>query len=678
MRALLHCVMAAALGIAACSGSTAPPSGAGIALTLDATGLEPGTQMRWSADLVDNFGDLVDALVLDARAGRDGKARVTWRARCVPQVTRVTLRLTLEGLYGADGTALAAGRFVDPTPEGPFVLESRCPAAGDAPLALTVAFARPLAASFFDQAIAFDQVACAALLTCADMPSPALASLGEALSDGDPGAVLDLTCAGPGGAVPGALYLDDLVLSCGAADPSPATVDAGASGLLSPGAGLRDAENHLLAASVSREVLGSLGIARWWITVGLDSSTIATDCTLRAHASASAAPFPDGVKTPVGAAWPVFTWDVQITSSVAGRICSNHAADVPGSGIGVEMSDPATQRAFHHAWSVASGTLVSRCDPADCDDHASCLDGRCQCDVGWAGDGDRCDPVGVFVTRSRYDSGLGGLAGADAVCADIAAGLGFPGTWQAILSDSARSASARLNISGPIRNNEGELVAVDKADLFDGTLTHAVRFDQTGLPVVLGDVWTGTDDDGSRDGTPDASDPNAFCADWTCPDRYQRVNLVFTGLGCDKSSWPDTAATCTGGAIPALSAVTVTVKNGAGQTLYLGTVRAQDAIALAPASLSTDFGCWVELTVTSAAGAELQRVGFATGYGATFDAGNALGAFRVDQAVTQADRRTGAEAGTSDATAGWLARWGTAPGRLDCDGRAHLFCVATQ
>lgn len=634
--------------------------------------------MRWQARLVDNFGDLVDREVLSARAGSGGVAKASWRARCLPVVNKVTVQVTLEGLYAADGGELAADSYIDPTPDGAFVLAAVCPLEGDAPVAMTVPFARPTQAGFFDQAIAFDQVACAALLTCADMPSPALESLGGTLSDGDPGAVLDITCAGPGGTVPGGLYMDDLVLTCGANDPSPATVDTGAQGLLSPGAGLRDAENHLLAASVSREVLRSLGIARWWITVGLDPSTIASDCTLRAQASASAEPFWDGVTAPEGTAWPYFVWDVQITSSVAGRICGVHAADVPGSGIGVEMGDPASPWPFHHAWSTQSDFLTSRCDPADCDDHASCLDGRCQCDVGWAGDGDTCEQVGIFVTRSRYASGFGGLAGADAVCAGVAEDLGFPGRWQALLSDSTRSAKQRLSISGPVLNPAGEVVAEDAVDLFDGELEAGVGYDQTGLPVVLGDVWTGTDNDGSRDGEPDSSAPNDFCGDWACPDRYRRLTLRYTGKGCTETSWPDVGVVCEGQAPGAISWVTVTVRNGTGQTLYLGQVLPQDEITLDPAVLSTRFGCELELVITNGSGDELQRVSFATGYAATFDAGNAIGAFEVEEAVTQPDQRTGAEAGISDAASGWLARWGTALGRLDCGGTAHLFCVATD
>ena len=679
-RLLALLASAAFLAPVACGGGDDGVTAAGIAVSISATGLEVGTQMRWAATMHDSFGDLVDEATLDARASRTGEAKLSWRARCLPTVNKVVVDLDLLGLFGADGAALAPDRWVDPTAAASFSLAARCPVVGDEPVAIEVPFARPAATGFFDSAIAFDGVACAALLKCADMPSPVLSALGEALAEGDPGAVLDFTCVGPNGALPGGLYLDDVVLSCGASDPSPATVDTGALGLLSPGEGLRDAENRLLAASVSRESVPSLGIARWWVTVGLDPSTIASDCTLSARASASASPFPGGVETPAGAAWPLFAWDVPVTSAATGRICTEHAATATGTDVGVAAVSPAATRVFHHGWNPTSGAMANRCDPAHCADHADCLDGRCQCDVGWVGDGEqRCDPVGIFVTRDRYDAGLGGLAGADARCSAIAADLGFPGRWAAILSDSTASAASRLAVLGPLLNAKGELVAQNEVELWRATLAHAVRYDQTGSAVVVGDVWTGTDEDGSRDGVPDATDPYVFCNDWRCPDRYRRVGFIYTGAGCGAGSWPDADASCEGTSPGLSSVVTVTARNAAGQTLFLREgMRALDPIDLDPATLSTVFGCHIVLTVSDGSGAVVQTVRFSTSHAATFGVGHALGAFRVDDALTQADPRLGVEAGTSDAASGWLARWGPAPGRLSCSGEAHLFCVMVQ
>src|SRR5262245_41660475 len=54
----------------------------------------------------------------------------------------------------------------------------------------------------------------------------------------------------------------------------------------------------------------------------------------------------------------------------------------------------------------------------------------------------------MFVTSTTYQGGnLGGLAGADAKCADRAAAAGLTGAYKAWLSDSHKSAASRLTHS---------------------------------------------------------------------------------------------------------------------------------------------------------------------------------------------------------------------------------------
>lgn len=674
-----------ALAVAAATISAAPlagcggddvDGGTGVVLTLEATGLPPDGRLRVALELRDSFGDLVDAALVDAAAGRLGAAREKARLRCRPDTTRPTLHARVADLSSSDGQTLSPTAWHDPTAGGPLVLPVSCPVSGDDQVSLTLVVARPTSAGFFDRAVGFDGVACAASLRCADMPSAALASLAEVLADGDPGAVVELACAGINDALPGTLFFDDVRLTCGADDTAPASVTTGADGLLAPGDGLRDAEGLLLAASVRREALTSLGIARWWLTIGLDPRTVAADCTLHAHATATASPRV-GVATPADAAWPVFSWRVPITSRVAGRICDLHAPDLAGSGVTVTSTDGAEPRAFHHAWRPATGEVTSRCDPRTCAAEATCLNGVCRCDIGWVGDGLSCAPVGVFVTRGTYPSGLGGLAGADAICQAIADGLDYPGRWAAILSDSTRAARDRLSIRGPILNTQGERVASTPADLWSGELAHAIRYDETGLPVVLVDVWTGTDDDGSRDGAPESSSPDDFCADWVCPDRYRAVTFTYTGAACTQSAWPDPAARCVGDA-GSTSPVTVTARNASGQLLFLGDVALGGTLALDPGALGTGFECELQVTIARPGGATLQELTIPTGHTTSFAVGSRLGALTVGAVVTQVDRRTGVEAGVSDATRAWLGRYGDALGRFGCNGRAHLFCVAVQ
>src|SRR5690349_1441788 len=60
----------------------------------------------------------------------------------------------------------------------------------------------------------------------------------------------------------------------------------------------------------------------------------------------------------------------------------------------------------------------------------------------------------AFLTSSRHDGDLGGLAGADATCQTLAEGAGLPGRFVALLSDADQSAIDRLDsASGWVRTD---------------------------------------------------------------------------------------------------------------------------------------------------------------------------------------------------------------------------------
>ena len=95
--------------------------------------------------------------------------------------------------------------------------------------------------------------------------------------------------------------------------------------------------------------------------------------------------------------------------------------------------------------------------------------------------------------------------------------------FRAILSDGTTNANDRLDIQGPIYNMQNELIANDAADLWDGSLAHAIRYDELGnsVPVPGSDplhplngwVWTGTSSAGLKDSSSTAGnwlDPNSF------------------------------------------------------------------------------------------------------------------------------------------------------------------------
>lgn len=134
-----------------------------------------------------------------------------------------------------------------------------------------------------------------------------------------------------------------------------------------------------------------------------------------------------------------------------------------------------------------------------------------------------------FLTSSGIGNGgnLGGLAGADNHCQELAqaAGFGAPKTWHAYLStqaaDGKPAVSARDRIGkGPWQNVKGTVVAKDVADLHSASnnLTKQTALSERG-EIINGrgdtpnrhDVLTGSQPDGTAFG-PEA---DRTCKNWT-------------------------------------------------------------------------------------------------------------------------------------------------------------------
>ncbi len=114
-----------------------------------------------------------------------------------------------------------------------------------------------------------------------------------------------------------------------------------------------------------------------------------------------------------------------------------------------------------------------------------------------------------FVTENRYTANLGGLAGADAVCAKEAKLGGLEGEFKAWLSTSSVNAKDRIAAAGPWRR-------VDGRQLFPGPSVTGLPEDFPALTATGADllfnpnvaVWTGTRTNGRWiDGL--------SCNDWT-------------------------------------------------------------------------------------------------------------------------------------------------------------------
>lgn len=110
----------------------------------------------------------------------------------------------------------------------------------------------------------------------------------------------------------------------------------------------------------------------------------------------------------------------------------------------------------------------------------------------------------VFLSSTTQDGAMGGIAGADAICNNLAANAGLSGTYKAWLSDGAGSPSTTFTHSAsPYVRVDGVVVANDWADLTDGSIAAPIEVDESGTNLYNGGqffVFTSTSGDGTSFG----------------------------------------------------------------------------------------------------------------------------------------------------------------------------------
>jgi hypothetical protein len=131
-----------------------------------------------------------------------------------------------------------------------------------------------------------------------------------------------------------------------------------------------------------------------------------------------------------------------------------------------------------------------------------------------------------FVTSVGSGNGadLGGLAGADAHCQQLAQAAGAGGTWRAYLSTQAADGQPAVNArerigSGPWQNAQGVVIAASVEELHgQNNLTKATALTEKGQPVNgrgdspnMHDILTGSQPDGTAFAGPD----DMTCGNWT-------------------------------------------------------------------------------------------------------------------------------------------------------------------
>jgi hypothetical protein len=136
----------------------------------------------------------------------------------------------------------------------------------------------------------------------------------------------------------------------------------------------------------------------------------------------------------------------------------------------------------------------------------------------------------VFVSSVTYDGNLGGLAGADALCAQLASDAGLSGAYLAWLSDGVDSPDTRFSKAGsPIVLVDGTtIVAADWIDLTNGTLQTSIGMTELGGTnpgVVFSNVMT--------DGTTKSTNGGAsHCNGWLDSSvNYRAGSTVHVGAG---------------------------------------------------------------------------------------------------------------------------------------------------
>ena len=118
----------------------------------------------------------------------------------------------------------------------------------------------------------------------------------------------------------------------------------------------------------------------------------------------------------------------------------------------------------------------------------------------------------VFLTSSTHDGNLGGFAGADNICQDLASNAGLPGIYMAWISTPAGSpATSFSKCRCDYKLPSGDIIANSWQDLTDQDLDSPIIQDETGSKVgAIFEVWTATAPDGT------VAIPSAInCSNWT-------------------------------------------------------------------------------------------------------------------------------------------------------------------
>ncbi len=137
----------------------------------------------------------------------------------------------------------------------------------------------------------------------------------------------------------------------------------------------------------------------------------------------------------------------------------------------------------------------------------------------------------AFVTSTTHTGNLGGLPGADAICAARASEAGLPGSYVAWLSTSTVDAVDRLGGARGFIRPDGAPFADLPTELTANEVWNALHLDETGADVGGDLVWTGTAKNGTVSGS-------ATCSDWASTSGSGRIGNSQGG----PATWTDASS----------------------------------------------------------------------------------------------------------------------------------------
>ncbi|MFO0747360.1 MAG: hypothetical protein U1F43_17085 [Myxococcota bacterium] len=333
----------------ACSEREPSPPTTGFAIAVAPLELPGIVEATFDLSVENGDGQVVwSATGLTSTHYGSGRGDLSYVGTCDPSAQPNRVLLDVVSIEDDQGP-LGDDAWVDPTRDGPLVIERDCVENADVPVTFDLTILRAARQGFFDVAVEFADVFCSAKLDCQDADGGDLELLQDASGQRRTTVVMGFACTAGGGEATW-LHLSDVRVEC------PPDVTYWIDPTRGPGAtGARGDALFATAVYRGREALAGLDKCYWNLALGVAEGEAAADCVLVADGSASPAPFELG-HTPPDAVWPIVHWEVPLTDGDGQVSCGREAVNAPASRVTTTYSDM-SGATFDHSLACAQETF---------------------------------------------------------------------------------------------------------------------------------------------------------------------------------------------------------------------------------------------------------------------------------------------------------------------------------